>query len=788
MKVRRAQPTISVVPGGLSSLRISNMVSNASRNKQRQTPDAFVDLEAGVDRQEVLESNDEEVDDFIEDADNEDDTSDAVDAPTTDPSAVTPLLGQSEVEDPWTELLDRARMRAIRGPTVGERHDDVSIHDVPPEFWVLTVFAGWEDVVVFHIGRCARPEHRIKAAFMMPVLEKQVWLEAEMSAMLKEWLKEIPGVCIRNQQPLIHSVSPQDGIGTPLTTKSHKPLVIGSWVRIRRGNLKGDTGVVSKVYPWGCKVLLVPRLDPSARSQKNSKRRRLDKLAPKLFDRGAIELDGTEKVKVVKQKEERYLWRGFVYEHDLLVRRVNFSQVELVREIPDILAGLFCQSRHPLVRRHRKHLPRISEWCLVVGDPVMDTSNGRVGLVSSVGDERLEIECEEGLFPLAWAHCRKTFEVGQYVEITEELIDRWAGWIDAIEDGIVHVVSHQTRTKDEVKMREVHPNLLMVSTPPSSLPPAPKKDQELIRPTKNISWKGTLVTITRPHHRWRGKTGYVEDVNVSNNSYGRPGLRVLVRLAAYDPNMPYPDAWFDYLDVIDEETHLPLNEALPLADNDDNLYHKYVPVTHFLEERGRRVRPEPEPQSEADPGNRTPLPDPSERCLSPAWDPSAPEPGSSMVVSSPTYWCTDQRLHGYKFRAIYHGLKISAAVRANSIGGGGLKCVRDDTSAREELDPAAVLPIHPTSRHYDLFLVISGEHCGKWVRGIQFKKGTSQDRSDLEWTVAVVIPRAPYLQDDLTDERLVLHSSCMTLADESAQERKLNDSLKRLLRKPARER
>ncbi|KAK0491933.1 hypothetical protein EDD18DRAFT_1358358 [Armillaria luteobubalina] len=736
----------------------------ASQNKCiKPLMSLFVDLEASVDHQEVLESSDEEVDDFIEDADNEDDTSDAVDAPTADPSAVTPLPGQSEVEEPWTELLDRARMRATRGPTVGERHDDVSIHDVPPEFWVMTVFAGWEDVIVFHIGHCARPEHRIKVAFMMPLLEKQVWLEAEMSALLKEWLKDIPGVRIRDQQPLIHSVSPRDGIGTPLTTNSYKPLVIGSWVRIRQGNLKGDTGMVSKVYPWGCK------------------------LTPKLFNCGAIQLDGTEKVKVVKKTEERYLWHGFVYEHNLLVRRVNFSQVELAREIPDVLAGLFCQSCHPLVRRHCKHLPRISEWCLVVGDPVMDTSNGRVGLVSSVGDERLEIECEEGLFPLAWAHCRKTFEVGQYVEMTDELIDRWAGWIDAIEDGLIHVVSCQTQTKDEVKMREVHPNLLMASTPPSSLPPAPKKDQEFIHPTKNISWKGTLVTITRPHHRWHSKTGYVEDINVSNNSYNRPGLCVLVHSATYDPNTPYPDAWFDYLDVVDEETHLPLNEALPLADNNNNLYHKYVPVTHFLEERGRRVCPEPELQSEADPGNCTPLPDPFERCLSPAWDPSAPELGSSMAASSPTYWCTDQRLHSYKFCAIYHGLKISAAACANSISGGGLKCVRDDTLAREELDPAAVLPIHPTSRHYDLFLVISGEHCGKWVRGIQFKKGTSQDRSDLEWTVAVVIPRAPYLQDDLTDERLALHSSCMTLADESVQEWKLNNSLKRLLRKPARE-
>ncbi|KAK0493110.1 hypothetical protein EDD18DRAFT_1108324 [Armillaria luteobubalina] len=767
MKVRRAQPNGRLCPADFHLCgyqtwtniieKAKKKYPNASTEQTRQEPlmSAFVDLEAGVDRQEVLESSDEEIVDFIEDAENEDDTSDALDAPPPGPSAPTPVLGQPEAEERWTELLERAKMRGTRGPTVGERHDDVSIHDVPPEFWVLTILAGWEDVIVFHIGRCTRPEHRIKAAFMMPLLEKQVWLEAEMSTMLKEWLKDIPGVCICNQQPLLHSVSPQDGIGTPLVTKSYQPIVIGSWVRIRRGSFKGDTGVITK-------------------------------LGPKLFDCGAIELDGTEKVKVLKQTEERYLWHGLVYEHDLLVRRFNFSQVELARDIPDILAGLFCQSRHPLVRRYRKHLPRISEWCLVVGDPVMDTSNGRIGLISSVGDERLEVECEEGLFPLAWAHCRKTFEVGQYVEITEGLVNRWAGWIDAIEDGLVHVVSDQIRTKDKVEMREVHPNLLMVTTPPSSQLPAPTKDQESIRPTKKISWKGALVTIMRPHHRWRGRTGYIEDINVSKNSHGRPGLRVLVRLAAYDPNAPFPVAWLDYLDVVDEESHLPLNEAWPLADNDDNLYHKYVPVTHVLEERGRRVRPEPEPQSE--PGNRTPLPDPSERCLSPAWDPSAPEPGSSTAVSSPTYWCTDSRLYGYKFRATYHGLNIIAAVHEKILGEGRMTCFRDDTSACEELDPAAVLPIHPTARHYELFLVISGEHCGKWVRGIQFKKRSSQNRSDLEWTVAVVIPRAPYLQDDLTDERLVLHSSCMTLADELAQERKLNDSLKRLLRKPAWER
>ncbi|KAK0482464.1 hypothetical protein IW261DRAFT_1418027 [Armillaria novae-zelandiae] len=640
---------------------------------------AFVDLEASVDREEVLEASEEEITDFIQDAPDEDDISDVDDAPTAGPSTVAPVLSIPEQEKMWTDLLERASLHATRGQTVPDTNNKNSIHDVPPEFWALSVFPGWEDIVVFHIGRCAQPELGIKAAFIMPLLEKQVWLEVEMSYTLKAWLQDIPGVHLCNQQPILHALSPLDGFGAPLSTNSSKPL------------------------------------DPSARDKKHGKRRRLDdNLTPKLFNRGAIELDGSEKLKVLNKGEERYLWHDLVYEYDLLVRRISFSQVEMAREIPDSLAGLFAQSRHPLVRRYHQKLPRISEWCLVIGDPIMDTSSGRVGLVGSVEDHGLEIECDEGLFTVPWAHCRKTFQVGQYVEITEDCINRWAGWIHAIEDGLVHVVSHNARMNDKVEMHEVHPNLVMVSMPPSSLPLPPKKDQDPIRCTKECPWKGTLVLIVRRNHRWRGKTGYVEDAIVVNNPSGKPVLSLLVRLASYNPNTPYPTLWFEYLDIVNEESYLPLNEALPLADNDNNLYHKHVPTTYVLEEKGR--------------------------------------------------------------------------LRAKLNGSDGLKCVREDTSLHEELDPAVVLPIHPTARHYDMFLVISGEHCGKWVRGIQYKKISPKDRSDLEWTVAVVIPRTPFMHDDLTDERLVLHSSCMTLANETAISRNLNENLRRQLQKPARER
>ncbi|KAK0477072.1 hypothetical protein IW261DRAFT_1421277 [Armillaria novae-zelandiae] len=626
---------------------------------------AFIDLEAGVDREEVLEASEEEITNFIQDALDEDNISNVDNAPTAGPSTVAPVLGIPKQEKMWTDLLERATLRATRGQTVPETNNKNSIHDVPPEFWALSIFPGWEDIVVFHIGHCARPELGIKAAFIMPLLEKQVWLEVEMSYTLKAWLKDIPGVCLHNQQPILHALSPLDGFGAPLSTNSSKPLVIGK--------SKGNTGMVSKVYPLGCKVLLIPRLDPSARDKKHGKRRRLDdNLSPKLFNHGAIELDGSEKLKVLNKGEER------------------FSQVEMAHEIPDSLVGLFAQSCHPLVRRYHQKLPRISEWCLVVGDPIMDTSSGQVGLVGSVGDHGLEIKCDEGLFTVPWAHCRKTFQVGQYMEITEDCIDRWAGWIHAIEDGLVHVVSHNARMNDKVEMCEVHPNLVM--------------------------------------------TGYVEDAIIINNPSGKPVLSLLVRLASYDPNMPYLTLWFEYLDVVNEELYLPLNEVLPLADNDDNLYHKHVPTTYVLEEKGRH------------------------------------------------------RLHGFQFHAKYQGLNIVAAVRAKLNGSDGLKCVREDTSLHEELDPAVVLPIHPTARHYDMFLVISGEHCGKWVRGIQYKKILLKDHSDLEWTVTVIIPRTPFLHDNLMDERLVLHSSCMTLADEMVISQNLNENLRRQLQKPAQER
>ncbi len=264
------------------------------------------------------------------------------------------------------------------------------------------------------------------------------------------------------------------------------------------------------------------------------------------------------------------------------------------------------------------------------------------------------------------------------------------------------------------------------------------------------------------------------DVNIMTDPrHPRPILQVLVQLDHYDAHAPFPSRWFPYLDVVEADSWLPLNEAQPLSDA-DSFFSSRVPQTNVLQEKGRRIPPQPIVVEE--PGNVTPRPDPSERCLSPAWDPSSPDP---------IHWCLDPKLFDAKFRVQYNGRQIAATVRRGI--NGKIDCVRDDTPLKEILDPTRVLPIHPKARHYDMFLVISGEHRGKFVRSIQFTKRSASDKTDLDWNVAVVIPRTPFLEDEVTDDTIVLHSSMMTLAAETDDSKRLNLNVRKRLRQPARD-
>ncbi|KAK0185378.1 hypothetical protein F5146DRAFT_1005366 [Armillaria mellea] len=273
----------------------------------------FLDLEASVAHEEVEFSDSEDDDnDFIADKE-EWGHGDMTDSPMADLFAdiSTPLVE----EDRWGNLLERVRVRVSNSKILLDSSEGFKfgLLDTPPGLWVLSCWPGWEDIVVFHIGRCTRPEQGIKATFIMLLIEEQVWLEADMSADLKSWLVDIPGVMHCNQQVVLHAVS-------------HEEIIPGSWIK----------------------------LGP--------------KSIPKLFSPTAV--------KAIEKGHSRYRSLGFTYKYDLLIKWFQFSLIQSALDIPGSLATVFAQSQHPQIRRNISCLPRISEWCFQIGDKITDTSRG----------------------------------------------------------------------------------------------------------------------------------------------------------------------------------------------------------------------------------------------------------------------------------------------------------------------------------------------------------------------------------------------------------------------------
>ncbi|KAK0474653.1 hypothetical protein EDD18DRAFT_1116438 [Armillaria luteobubalina] len=555
------------VPGSISNLSLCKPFLLLSSHPSTST---FLDLEAGVSRDDKVDSLYEDSDeDFIA----EEDSADSMTESTAFDRATASTV--DDKSQAWMSFLERARSCAndLKSSLETEVRSDIGLFDMPAsELLVLQCFCGWEESVVLHIGWCAWPELGIKAAFITPLMKEMVWIEADLSPNLKKWLFDIPGVVRRNQQVLLHTISPDDS------------------------------------------------------------------------------------------------WRALA------------SSLDIANEIPQKLANLFVQSAHPLV-----------------GEAITDISRHISRTINGVGEHGLEVKFADGLFPVRWADCRKEFEIGTYVEITgEEHATRWSGWIHGIDDGLLHLISRSGPENEQIEICGVHPNCVSTIAPPHIASIQQDNHSQCQGNTMSIvPWKGVMVQVIKPGHHWRGKTGYMVDVNITmDQQRNKEILQILVQLSHYDPNAPFVSLWFGYHDIIDEESWLPLNEAHPLV-KDTDFFRHVILVTNVLGKRGRRLPPEPV----APPRSVTPQPDPTEQCLSPTWNPSAPDPPPIQ------YWCLNHRLLNSRFRVQYNNLKITALVHYD-LTLHEIVCIRDDTPLRLILDPSRVLAIHPKVRHYDLFLVI----------------------------------------------------------------------------------
>ncbi|KAK0185548.1 hypothetical protein F5146DRAFT_1005530 [Armillaria mellea] len=416
------------------------------------------DLEAGVDSAQDIESSSENESSFIgDDEEYSDDTADL------GPVTLSPATFPQDDNQLWRSLLERA-----------------------------------------------------KAAFVMPHIDKQVWLEAEISSALKAWLVDIP----ETSQHTLWSIL------------SRLPLVNGMWVKVhRRSQFKGKVGMVAKVYPWGCKVLLVPTLNTDALPElKHKQRLQSPYFGPKLF-----------------------------------------NHMVIASEISNQIVTLFGQSRHPQVCKHIQGHPRVSEWCFQVREKVTQVEMSQSGSIHTIGEDGLDVQFAEVLFLIRWADVRKEFKVGQYVQITEgDPADRWGGLIQAFDGNPLQLISGSN--SDDVK--------------------------------------GTRVLVNAQHNIWHGKTGEVIDINIMMNTrLVGPVLQILVQLDHYDANAPFPSCWFPYLNVVEANSWLPLNEAQPMSDT-DSFFSSQVHHTNILQEKGRHIPPQH--IKEEEPGNATPWRDPSE--------------------------------------------------------------------------------------------------------------------------------------------------------------------------------
>ncbi|KIK09822.1 hypothetical protein K443DRAFT_431 [Laccaria amethystina LaAM-08-1] len=103
---------------------------------------------------------------------------------------------------------------------------------------------------------------------------------------------------------------------------------------------------------------------------------------------------------------------------------------------------LFQQSHHPTILAARFPCP--VEWSFDEGDQVLNSSSSKLGVIISIGAETAEVDLagDEGIISVPWTELRKHIVVGDFVEVLSGPLRESTGWVERVDDEIVHVVQH----------------------------------------------------------------------------------------------------------------------------------------------------------------------------------------------------------------------------------------------------------------------------------------------------------------------------------------------------------
>ncbi|KAK0197865.1 hypothetical protein F5146DRAFT_995480 [Armillaria mellea] len=235
----------------------------------------------------------------------------------------------------------------------------------------------------------------------------------------------------------------------------------------------------------------------------------------------------------------------------------------------------------------------------------------------------------------------------------------------------------------------------------------------------------------------------------SQRNHGSSEMKVfvLVEMNRYSGANPRSTEWFAY-ENISELQYADLNS--------------FRPSDYFIHEELQRPPVEPAPtEADTHPSAVTPLHPPSH---SPLWA---------------SYWWEHPQLRNKEMCITLPDKKKDVVVKAVTFGD-EVALVRTVYNQPVVVDVPRMKVRHPHQRDYDLWMVTEGQYVGCHVRGLDYE--VRAPGKELWWDVIVVNVVAGHV-DENTGIELTLPATHLVLVPESSESRKLNDTLKQMLRK-----
>ncbi|PBK68631.1 hypothetical protein ARMSODRAFT_1019745 [Armillaria solidipes] len=556
---------------------------------------------------------------------------------------------------------------------------------------------------------------------------------------LENYLLRAPGVALHRGRPLLESVDPADW-----------------WTRPR---------LVLEALTWGYKVLVVPR---AANCISRKRKRHGHRPEPALWA-----ISATPNTSSVIQDHH--------YDRGLYVLEVAHAHtLSLVEPLTWNNAKMFLESGHPLVWECDV-FPPVQEWVFETGLVVLMHDGKSRGTVEGVGVKGLEVAAEDGsgTRTISWRDVWKDVQVGDYVETIGE--PSLGGWVDQVSSQNLTFLhrnggldSQRDCESSDMKLFHSHRNCVVVTRPPHS------RADNATDPTRQarvvVPWLGVEVRIGKPHHRFRAYEGTVRDVGhvpIRNTRPGVPGwwptprltsgLSILVELNRYSGANPRSAEWFAYEDISELHTGEPLLIYQPLT----RYQNSFRPSECFMHEEVRR------PPVEHSTGEEDMQPRPV----------TPPQPPSQSPLWA-SYWWEHLQLRNKEMRVTLPETKKDVVVKAMTLGD-QVALVRIIYKQPVAVDVMRMKVRHPHQRDYDLWMVTEGEYVGRYVRGLDYE--VRSPGMELWWNVVVVNVVAGQV-DENTGMELTLPATHLVLVPETSAGRRLNDTLKRTLRKRFEER